>query len=83
MSPSDSRNAWINTQIRTRGLLAKDIRSVNYNVESVNGTVYLMGIAQDQAELSRMEYVARTTKGVQKVISHVRMKNDPRRDAYK
>jgi osmotically-inducible protein OsmY len=74
-----AKDVWIEQQIRTRALFAKDVRSVNYSVQVVNATVYLMGIAQDQAELDRMTYIARTTKGVQKVISHVRLKDDPRR----
>jgi osmotically-inducible protein OsmY len=74
-----TKDVWIEQQIRTRALLAKDIRSVNYTVQCVNGVVYLMGIAQDQGELDRMAYIARTTKGVQKVISHVWLKSDPRR----
>ncbi len=74
-----AKDAWISEQIRTRALLAKDVKSINYNVETVNGIVYLMGIAQDKGELDRITYIARTTRGVQKVISHVRMKDDPRR----
>jgi osmotically-inducible protein OsmY len=72
-------DVWISTQVRTRLLVAKNIHSVNYSVITVNGTVYLMGIAQDQAELERASYVASTTSYVQRVVSHVRVKDDPRR----
>ncbi|MEI6729902.1 MAG: BON domain-containing protein [Pseudomonadota bacterium] len=73
------RDAWISTQIRTRMLLEKNLRSVNYNVETVNGVVYLMGIAQNQEELDKAKYLAGTTSYVNKVVSHVIMKDDPRR----
>jgi len=72
-------DVWISTQVRTRLLVAKNIRSVNYSVLTVNGVVYLMGIAQDQAELERATYVASTTSYVKQVVSHVRLKDDPRR----
>lgn len=74
-----AKDVWISSQIRGRLLITKNIRSVNYSVMTVNQRVYLMGIAQDQAELDRAASVAATTKGVQEVISYVRMKTDPNR----
>lgn len=74
-----AKDVWISTQIRTRLLITKDIRSVNYSIITVNQVVYLMGIAQDQAELERATWVASTTQYVKRVISHVRLKTDPRR----
>lgn len=74
-----ARDVWISTQIRSRLLITKGVRSINYSVLTVNQVVYLMGIAQDQTELDRVTYVAATTNYVQRVISYVRMKDDPRR----
>ena len=74
-----TRDAWITTQVKSRLLFTKFIKSINYNVETVNQTVYLLGIAQDQAELDRALSVARTTQYVTNVTSYVRLKNDPRR----
>jgi osmotically-inducible protein OsmY len=42
----------------------------------VDGVVYLMGIAQDQAELDRVRDLARHTSGVKDVVSYVRLKSD-------
>lgn len=72
-------DSFITTNIRSRMLLDKNVRSVNYNVETVRGTVYLMGVAQDQRELETVATIARNTRGVNKVVSHVLMKDDPRR----
>lgn len=74
-----ARDVWISTQVKTRLLFEKHIRSVNYSVITVNQTVYLMGIAQDQDELDRATYVTSTTSYVEKVVSYVRFKDDPRR----
>lgn len=74
-----SRDVWISTQVRTKLLVTKGIRSVNYSVITVNQVVYLTGIAQDQAELDRATTVASTTPYVQKVVSYVRLKTDPHR----
>ena len=66
-------DTWITTQLRTKLLLDRDIRALNYNVETVNGVVYLIGIAQNELELERVTNHARTIENVEKVISHVRV----------
>ncbi|MFN3401475.1 MAG: BON domain-containing protein [Ferrovibrio sp.] len=45
----------------------------------MNGTVYLIGLAQNDAEIVKVTDHARTIKGVRKVVSHVWLKTDPRR----
>ncbi len=70
-----ARDTWISAQLKTKLLLDREIKAINYNVETVNGVVYMIGIAQDQAELERVTNHARTIKHVRKVISHVRLKD--------
>ena len=72
-----AHDTWITTQLRSKLLLDKDVRAINFNVETVNGVVYLIGIAQDQAELERVTNHARTITNVVKVVSHARLKDDP------
>jgi osmotically-inducible protein OsmY len=74
-----TRDVWISTQARTHLLLTKDVRSINYSVITVNQAVYIMGIAQDQGELDRVTSVISTIPYVQRVVSYVRLKDDPRR----
>ncbi len=74
-----AKDVWISTQVRTRLLLGKDIHNINYSVITVNQVVYLMGIAQNQEELNRATNVASATSYVQRVVSYVRLKDDPRR----
>ncbi len=74
-----TRDVWISTQIRTRLIATKGIRSINYSVITVNQVVYLMGIAVDQSELDKVTYIASTTSYVQRVVSYARLKTDPRR----
>ena len=72
----------IKTQIRYKIIADKKIRSINYNFESVNGTLYIIGIAQNKKELKRVVNHSNDIKGVIKVVSHVMMKDDPRRKKY-
>ncbi len=72
-------DARITAQLRFQMLTDREIAGVNFSVDTVIGTVYLMGIALDQAELDRVTDYARAISGVQNVISHVRLADDPRR----
>jgi osmotically-inducible protein OsmY len=74
-----TRDVWISTQIRTRLIATKGIRSINFSVITVNQVVYVMGIAQDQAEMDKVNYVASTTSYVQRVVNYGKLKNDPSR----
>ncbi|MGB1539366.1 MAG: BON domain-containing protein [Rickettsiales bacterium] len=76
-----AKDTWITAQVKSRLIAEKGVASINYSVETVNGRVYLMGIAQNEQELERVVNVTSRVKGVQQVISHVRMKADPRREA--
>lgn len=74
-----ANDQWINAQLDSTLLITKGIRSINYSSRVVNGSVYLLGVAQDQAELDRVINVTRRIKGVKKVVNHVMLKHDPRR----
>ena len=75
-----ARDTWISTQLKAEILFDMDILSINYNVETINGIIYVVGIAQDQAELDKMVDLARRIENVKQVVSHVVMKDDPRRE---
>ena len=75
-----ARDTWISTQLKAEILFDRDILSINYNVESINGIIYVVGIAQDQAELDKVVNHARRIENVKQVVSHVVMKDDPRRE---
>jgi osmotically-inducible protein OsmY len=71
-----AKDSWIIAKLRTRMMFEKHVLSINYNIDCVNGVVYLMGIAQDQDELNRVIHLARDSAGVVDVVSYVRMKFD-------
>lgn len=71
------QDQWVAQELRNKMLLDIKIRSVNYSVEAVEGTIYLMGIAQDNAELQRVIDHARDISYVRRVTSYVRIKGEP------
>ena len=73
------RDVKITSQLRFKMLRDRDISDVNYAVETVNGIVYLMGIARSRPELDKVTTHARNIAGVQKVFSHVRLSGGDRR----
>ena len=73
------RDVKITSQLRFQMLRDRDISDVNYTVETVNGIVYLMGIARSRPELDKVTTHARNIAGVQKVIGHVRLSGGDRR----
>lgn len=68
---SKAKDTWITTQVKSKLLLNEHISSVNYSVDTVNGVVYLMGIAKNKRELEETTHIASTIKGVKRVVSHV------------
>lgn len=76
-----ARDSVIVNELRGRLLFAKEVQSVNYSIEAVNGVVYLLGVAQNQVELDKVLDIARNVRYVRRVVSHVLMKDDPRRFA--
>ncbi len=69
-----AQDAWITAQLRSRLILEKGVRSDNYTIETANHTVYLMGSARSQAELSKATYLASYVPGVRRVVSYVRIR---------
>lgn len=66
---------WITAKVRSRLVGDGQIKSVNYNIETFNGVVYLLGFAQDQTELKRAAEHASVIKGVERVVSYVKMRD--------
>ena len=75
-----ARDQWVTARLATKITLDKQIKAVNYSIETVNGTVYVMGIAQSQAEIDRIRNHARLLSYVRRVVSYVRIK-DSKSDA--
>lgn len=68
-----ARDAWITTRLRTSLTFNSNIQSINYTIDTVQGTVYLMGVARDQRELDLVLKEARKIPNVQRVVSYVKM----------
>lgn len=70
----DTKDAWITAQLRSKLMLDPAVRSVNYTIDTQNGSVYLIGSARDQIELERVTRIARYIPGVKRVVSYVELR---------
>ena len=59
--------------------LDREVNAVNFIPDASGGTLFLMGIAQSQAELDRVIAHARNVERVRRVVSHVQIKDSPER----
>ncbi len=69
----------IGTELKNKLRFDEAVSSTNYSVEVVNQSVYLIGVAQDQAELDRVIAHAKDVQYVRRVVNYVRLKDDPAR----
>ncbi len=74
-----ARDRWITTQLRGKLLGDGAIYDINYAISTNDGVIYLIGIAQDNAERRRAVAHAKTIAHVRKVVSHVILRDDPER----
>ena len=72
-----ANDTWITTKLKSKMTFDKDILAINYSIETVGAVIYLIGIAQDKAELQRVLNHARSIDYVKRVVNHVHIK-DPK-----
>lgn len=70
------QDTWITGQLRTKLTFDKDVQSINYSIDTVKGTVYLMGVAQDDKERQRVIDHARNMAYVNNVVSYIRLRGE-------
>lgn len=70
------QDTWITGQLRTKLTFDKEVQSINYSIDTVKGTVYLMGVAQDDKERQRVIDHARNMAYVNNVVSYIRLRGE-------
>lgn len=69
----------ITGRVRARLVGSSTVKSLNFNIETYDGVVYLMGIARSAEELKRAAEEASVVGGVKQVVSYVRIRGDQTR----
>ncbi|HEY4161735.1 MAG TPA: BON domain-containing protein [Dongiaceae bacterium] len=71
-----TEDAFLIQEVKVKLFLDRDIRAINFSVDCIRSTIYLMGVARSPAELHRVIDHARDVPYVRAVVSHVRIKGD-------
>jgi len=69
----NTKDGFLEKSVRARLGIDKLVKASNFNIETNEGIVYIMGIARTEAELKRAAQIAATTKGARQVISYAQV----------
>ncbi len=70
----------ITSEIESKLLFKRYVASVNFKITTVNKTVYIIGVAQNDDEMKRVLSTASRVRGVNKVVNHIIFVDDKRRN---
>ena len=70
-----AKDLLINKSLQTQLLLDQSINFINFNVDTVNGVVYVFGVARDQEEINRIIKHARNINYVENIINYMSITN--------
>jgi osmotically-inducible protein OsmY len=73
----NTKDGILETSVMTRMVADKSVKARNFNIETHDGIIYLLGVARSQAELERAAQIAAQTRGAVEVISYARIANMP------
>jgi osmotically-inducible protein OsmY len=71
-----TKDTWITSRIKASTFFNRSIKFINYTIVTQNNIVYLFGIARSEEELQKVIDIASKVSGVEKVISHVTIKEE-------
>jgi len=74
-----AKDVWITAQLKVKLTVDNRVKAINYSIDTVNGHVFIMGVAQNQAEQERVYAHAHDIAYVRRVTNHAVLKNDPSR----
>jgi hypothetical protein len=73
----NAKDGVLEKSVRARLTADKYVKGQNFNIETHDGIVYLLGVARDPGELERAAKIASLTTGTREVISYVRLADVP------
>ena len=73
----NTKDGILEKAVRTRLTADRLVKARNFNIETHDGIVYVMGVARTSSELKRAAEIAATTRGAVQVISYARVADLP------
>lgn len=72
-----AEDSWLIARLRMKLMADSQVRANNYSIDCIRSTIYLIGVAQNQAELQRVIDHARDIAYVDAVVTRVRLLDQP------
>ena len=66
----------ISTKVMAKIMLDKDVNSLNYNIETVNKIVYIIGISSSSDEKQKVIDLSREVFGVEEVVDYITINSE-------
>ena len=73
---NSAKDALITSQLRAAMIFNKDIKTVNYNLDTINGKIYIFGIAMTQDEKRKVIEEAKGIYSVKEVVPSIILVED-------
>ena len=71
-----TKDLWISAQVRTKTLSELGLDVLTYNFETINGKVYVLGVANSEEESKKINDIIRTVKGVKEIANYTIIKSE-------
>ena len=66
-----TQDLWISSRVRGKTLSEIGLDIITYNFETINGKVFVMGVASNLEESDKIIRVIKTVKGVKEISNHI------------
>ena len=73
---NSAKDALITTQLKTAMIFNKDIKSTNYNIDTINSKIYIFVISMTQDEKQKVIEEAKEVYGVEEVVPSIILVED-------
>ena len=71
-----AKDMLITSQLKTAMIFNKDIKSTNYNIDTINSKIYIFGISMTQDEKQKVIEEAKEVYGVEEVVPSIILVED-------
>ena len=68
---NSAKDALITSQLKAAMIFSKDIKGKNYNIDTINGKIYIFGISMSQDEKRKVIEEAKEIYGVKEVVTSI------------
>ena len=73
---NSAKDALITTQLRTAMIFNKNIKATNYNIDTINGKIYVFGIAMTKDEKKKVVEEAKEIYGMKEIVPSIILVED-------